>query len=98
MLIADVAETSRRLAQTTKRLEKADLLGQLLRRAQPDEIGIVVAWLSGGTPQGRIGIGFRTLQEATAPPAAEPTLPVLDVDRRLTTLSQTQGAGSAQQR
>src|SRR5579884_127623 len=98
MLLADVAATSQQLAGTTKRREKADLLARLLRRLHAAEIGTVVAWLSGSTPQGRIGVGYRTLQEATATPAAEPTLQIGDVDRTLTEISKTQGAGSERRR
>ncbi|HZU29111.1 MAG TPA: ATP-dependent DNA ligase, partial [Bryobacteraceae bacterium] len=98
MLLADIVETSRRIAETSKRLEKTDLLAQLLRRAHGDEIPIVVAWLSARTPQGRIGVGWRTLQEAAADPAPEATLEVADVDRRLAAIAATQGSGSERQR
>lgn len=98
MLLGDVVETSRRITETSKRLEKTDLLAQLLRRLKPDEIAIVVAWLSGRTQQGKIGIGYRTLQECAGPPDEKPTLEVLDVNQRLVVISEVQGRNSARQR
>src|SRR5579884_435506 len=98
MLLSDIVETSRRIAQTTKRLEKADLLAQLLRRLQPEESEIVVAWLSGYTVQGKIGVGYRTLQAAAATPAETPHLQALDVHHRLTAIAEVKGAGSEARR
>src|SRR5580692_4647981 len=57
MLLASVVDTSRRVADTTKRLEKIDLLAQLIRRLSPQEIEIVVPFLSGQARQGRSGSG-----------------------------------------
>jgi DNA ligase-1 len=98
MLLFEVVETSRRIAETTKRLEKTRLLAELLQRLHPDEVGVVVAWLAGRTPQGRIGIGYRTLQEAAGLPAEAPTLEITDVNRRLSALAGVQGSGSQRQR
>lgn len=81
MLLASIVETSRRISDTSKRLEKINLLSGLLRQAAPDEIPIVVAFLSGSTRQGKIGIGFRTLQDAVGDGAPDPTLVVLEVDQ-----------------
>ena len=47
MLLAKVVDTSRRITDTSKRLEKIELLATLLKQAQPQEIEIVVAFLSG---------------------------------------------------
>ncbi len=72
MLLASVVETSRRVADTTKRLEKIDLLARLIRQLSPEEIEIVVLFLSGQTRQGRIGIGYAALRDARHSPAADP--------------------------
>lgn len=98
MLLARVVETSRRISETTKRLEKTELLAGLLRQLRPEEIEIVAAFLSGRTLQGRIGIGYHTLHEALRPGAETATLEVLDVHRTLDTIASTSGAGSAQRR
>lgn len=51
MLLANVVETSRRVAATSKRLIKIDLLADLLKQLNPQEIEIVVSFLSGFTPR-----------------------------------------------
>ena len=73
MLLSIVVETSRRVTDTTKRLEKIDLLARLLRQLSPQEIEIVVPFLSGQTRQGRIGIGYAALRDARISPAADPS-------------------------
>jgi DNA ligase-1 len=98
MLLATVVETSRRIAETTRRLEKIDLLAALLRQLEPEEAGIVVTYLSGRIPQDRIGVGYAALKDATAPPAATAALEVRDVDRALESLAATQGPGSERKR
>lgn len=98
MLLAEVVETSRLIAKTTKRLEKIDLLARLLRRLHPDEIEIVVGFLSGRARQGKIGVGYRTLQEAAGAGAEIPNLEVIDTDRILDAVAATQGRGSERQR
>jgi DNA ligase-1 len=94
MLLAHVVETSRRISETTKRLEKIDLLTGLLRQLRPEEIEIAVAFLSGSTRQGRIGIGYATIRNATGSPADGPSLEVIEVDRELQSIAATQGKGS----
>ena len=98
MLLAQVVETSSRIANTTKRLEKADLLTGLLKQLNPGEVEIVVAFLSGVTRQGRIGIGYATLKEAMATAAGTSSLEIEEVDRCLQELSQVRGPGSDQRK
>jgi DNA ligase-1 len=98
MLLAGIVETSRRIAETSKRLQKVGLLADLLRQAHGDEIEIVVAFLSGRTRQGKVGIGFRTLQEARATPAETPSIAVLELDQFFATVSAIEGPGSEAQR
>ncbi len=98
MLLASLVETSRRIANTTKRLEKTDLLATLLRQLQPDEVEPAVAYLAGAARQGRIGIGYATLRNATASAAEQASLEILDVDRTLEELCAVKGAGSEARR
>jgi DNA ligase-1 len=98
MLLANVVETSARVAATSKRLAKTELLADLLRQLTPDEIEVVVPFLSGETRQGRSGIGYSAVRDSDAPPASAASLEVLDVDRALTVLATTKGRGSAQHR
>lgn len=94
MLLANVVETSQRVAETTKRLRKIDLLAALLRQLDPEETEIVVAFLSGGTRQGRIGIGYAALRDAAAPPSETTGLEVRETDAILESLAAAQGPGS----
>jgi DNA ligase-1 len=98
MLLASLVETSRRVADTSKRLEKIGLLATLLRQVTPEEVEIVVRFLAGQTRQGRIGIGYAALREARNSPAANPTWEILDVDRILQSLTEVSGSGSQRRR
>lgn len=98
MLLAEVVSTSRALAATSKRLEKVRLLAELLGRLHSQEIEIVTAWLSGGSVQGRIGVGYATIREASAEPAGSPTLEIAAVDRALSELAGVKGSGSENRR
>jgi DNA ligase-1 len=98
MLLDSVVDTSRRVTDTPKRLEKIDLLARLIRKLSPEEIEIVVQFLSGQTRQGRIGIGYASLRDARQAPAGCPSLEILDVDRVLTEITGTSGSGSQRRR
>jgi DNA ligase 1 len=98
MLLAELVETSRRIAATTKRIEKTDLLAALLRQTHGQEVGIAVAYLSGSIRQGRIGLGWATIQAAAAPPANDPSITIQDVDRVLEHLAGTRGKGAENQK
>jgi DNA ligase 1 len=91
MLFAAVVTTSDQMAQTSKRLAKVDLLASLLGRLAFEEIEIVVAWLSGGARQGKIGIGYRGLQDAVVPPVNQPRLGIIEVDAALSEVFQASG-------
>jgi DNA ligase 1 len=98
MLLANVVETSRRVAATSKRLTKIELLADLLNQLNPYEIEIVVSFLSGFTRQGRTGIGFAVVRDSHADAAPTATLEVLDVDRALDSLLNAKGRGSEEQK
>jgi DNA ligase-1 len=98
MLLAEVVETSRRISGTSKRLEKTDVLAGLLRRLSPEEAEITVAFLSGAARQGRIGVGYATIREASQPSAEEPVLQILDIDHILSEIASVKGQGAEQRR
>lgn len=98
MLFAALVETSRRVAGTTRRLEKIDLLAALLRQLHPDEIQIAVAFLSGQPRQGKIGAGYAALRDAAGSPAETPSLELTEVDRIFQSIAETSGSGSQRQR
>jgi DNA ligase-1 len=94
MLFAAVVETSGRVAGTSRRLEKIDLLAALLKLLDPEEVEIVVAFLSGYARQGRIGIGYATVRAAAATPAETPSLEIHEVDRAFAELAAVKGTGA----
>ena len=98
MLLAAVVETSRRVAETSRRLEKIDPIAALLRQLHSEEIEIAVAFLAGQTRQGRIGIGYSTLRAALGSPAESPSLEVSEIDRTLEAILAVSGSGSQRQR
>jgi DNA ligase-1 len=98
MLIARVVETSDHVAETSRRLEKVELLATLLKQLNGDECEIAVAFLCGFTRQGRIGVGYAALRDSVAPGAETATLEIADVDRAFTSLAAIQGRGADAQR
>jgi DNA ligase-1 len=98
MLLAAVVATSQRVAETSRRLEKITLLAELLRQLEPEEAQIVVAFLSGYTRQGRIGVGYAALRDTAATPAETAGLDIRELDRILSELAAVKGAGSDRQK
>src|SRR5881409_1656806 len=95
MKLHEVVEVSRRVAETSRRLEKIGLLADFIRRLQPEEVSAGVAYLSGNLPQGKIGVGYAGLRDAlSSEPALEPSLPLMEVDDVLERLAATTGRGS----
>src|SRR5262245_3921107 len=96
MRLADLVASSKAVAETSGRLEKIGHLAELLKRVPPDEIPIVIPFLSGSTRQGRIGIGFAALGEARDVPAADSaSLAVIDVDAAFDRIAALSGSGSS---
>lgn len=94
MFFTQVVETSAAVAATRSRKVKIAALRALLEQATAGEVEPVVSWLSGALPQGRIGIGFRTLMVLQATPATHPTLVVTDVDSLVDRIAGLSGPGS----
>jgi DNA ligase-1 len=96
MRLSQLVETSTRVAATSGRLEKIALLADLLRQLAPDEIEVAIGFLTGEPRQGRLGVGWATLDKARhEPPAGEPSLELLTVDQALDQVARTGGKGSA---
>ena len=93
VLLDDLAQTSAAVAQTPGRLAKTRLLADCLRRAGPDDVPIVVAFLSGELRQRRTGLGYAALRDLPAP-AAQPSLSVREVDAEFERISAESGTGS----
>jgi DNA ligase-1 len=98
MFLSDIVATSEQVRSTRSRLAKIDALAACLRRLTAEEIEIGVAFLSGETLQGKLGIGYAALREAAPPGAQMAVLTLQEVDRALSQLGATSGAGSNAQR
>lgn len=97
VLLGELVRTSAAVAATSARSGKVELLAACLRAASPDEVAVVVSYLSGELPQRRTGVGWAALRNLP-PPAAAPSLSVLEVDAALATIAALAGAGSALER
>ncbi len=96
MQLAEVVITSRDVARLSGRLEKTARLADLISRTPLEEIETVVAFLSGGIRQGRIGTGYRAIAAAAdVPPGDTAALSVGEVDRAFQGLAGLTGRGSA---
>lgn len=100
MLLAAVAAASGAVAATTRRTEKVGVVAAALRAAEPGEVPVVVAYLSGELRQRRTGVGWAVLRDlpSTAPEPAEPTLGLAEVDSVLETVAGLAGPGSQGER
>ena len=94
MRFAELVATSAQVAATSRRKQKVELLAAVLARLAPDEHAIAARYLAGVVPQ-KTGAGYATIAELAVPPAAEPQLAIVDVDRRFTELAALVGPGSA---
>lgn len=97
MLLARLADVSREVAATSARSRKTAALAELFAGARPEDVGLVIAYLSGRLPQGRIGVGRGLLGEEV-PPAAEPSLTVTETDAALTAFAAISGSGAQSRR
>lgn len=98
MLFQRIVETSSTVGATRSRKAKAGALHALLADVEPAETGAVVSWLSGELPQGRIGIGWRTLADLNVAPAEVEALTVTDVQDAVTAIASVSGSGSSGRR
>ncbi len=74
-------------------------LAAFLRTLPPGEVDTAVHYLSGETPQGRLGVGYSSLAPAAlAPAVTEPSLSIGDVDATFVLLPGIKGAGAAARR
>ncbi|HEV2751522.1 MAG TPA: ATP-dependent DNA ligase [Gemmatimonadales bacterium] len=95
MLLHDLVQTSRRVAETSGRLAKIELLAAQLAGTPQDEIETAIAFLSGKTHVERLGVGYATLEGARRQHAVDaPRLELGAVVATLERLARTSGPGS----
>lgn len=95
MRLRALVECVARVRGTPRKLEKVALLADLLRQARGREAELAALYLTGTLPQGRIGLGWRTLQAVIAAgEAVGAPLTLADVDRVCDVVAAESGAGS----
>jgi DNA ligase-1 len=98
-LLAHLVATSQRVAATSARLAKVRELAGFLKTLPPGEVDTAVHYLSGETPQGRLGVGHSSLEPAAlATAVSDPSLSISDVDAMFALLPGIKGAGAAVRR
>lgn len=98
MLLSELVETSRQVADTRSRLEKVARLAASLARLEPSEREVGIGFLVGEARQGRTGVGWAALRDAGGEAADRPSLTIGDVDAALGRIVAMRGAGSAAKR
>ena len=99
MQLSTLVDVSQSVGGTRSRLGKRALLRDCLRAATGDEIELVVNYLGGTLPQGRIGLGPAIVRDLRAEPlVAEPGLELAEVDRVFEAIAGMTGKGSQQRR
>ncbi len=99
MRFIDLVQTSLDVGNTRSRLQKRTLLKDCLCGASPEELPIVVDYLAGILPQGKIGLGpalFRELEAGLPAERAELQLGV--VNEAFETIAKVSGAGAKRAR
>jgi DNA ligase 1 len=96
VLLRQLVDTSAAVGETPGRLKKIGLLAACLRAMDAGERAIGARYLAGEIPQ-KTGIGYATASEVerATPPASEPALTLVEVDRRLDDIAALKGPGSA---
>lgn len=93
MLLEELTAISQAVSETSSRTAKIERLADTLRRLEPGEIAVGVAYLSGELRQRQIGVGYRSLRDLPAPAEAA-TLTVAEVDAACERIGGLAGPGS----
>ncbi len=98
VLLSELVAVSQEITRTRSRRTKIAALAACLRHAAPDEIAVVVAYLAGTLPQGRIGLGWRVVYKVQVAPAVQAALGIRETHAAFDELAGLSGAGSAGRR
>jgi DNA ligase 1 len=94
--LAELVALVERVRATPRKLEKVSHIADFLRQTRARETELAALYLTGTLPQGRIGLGWRTIQAATVEgdPRGDP-LALADVDRTFEEVARDKGSGSS---
>jgi DNA ligase-1 len=99
MELARLVQLVERVRATSRKNEKIDLLAHFLGQTRERETEIAALYLSGTLAQGRIGLGWKTIESAmTDGPAAGEPLSLFDVDDAFSAIAADRGQGSSERR
>jgi DNA ligase-1 len=99
MRLETLVRVSDEVGRESSRNRKVEKLAAALKRMTPDEVPAGVTFLSGEIRQGRIGLGYASVREASpGSAAAKPSLSLLDVDAALERLAALKGSGAGSAR
>ena len=99
MTFDELVQTSARIAESSSRLKKIELLATLLHRLRPNEVPIALGFLTGWPRQGKLGVGWATLDAARPPESvSEPQLSLIEIDDVFTRLKAVKGKQSGAER
>jgi DNA ligase 1 len=98
LTLAEIVATSADVAATRSRKQKTERLAKLLSQLEPHEVRAGVGFLCGELRQGRLGVGYRALQQLATEPSAAASVTVSELDTMFHELSQLSGKGSAKRR
>ena len=84
---------------TARKGEKTALIADLLRETRGRDSELAAHYLTGTLPQGRIGVGWRTIEPAVpSGPPVGPPLTLAALDEALAAIAADTGAGSVERR
>jgi ATP-dependent DNA ligase I len=107
VLLSEVADVSAQVTATSARNAKIGQIAALLARAEPGQVAVAVAFLSGDLLQGQIGVGYATIGELfraaeaasdDAERAAPAPLTLTEVNDAFASIGAVTGPGSVAQR
>jgi DNA ligase-1 len=97
MLLCEIVETSKAVGGTAARSAKIDRLATTLRRLEPSEASIGVAYLSNQLRQRQTGVGYASMRDLPEP-ACEAALTLTEVDAALEAVAALAGRDSQSER
>jgi DNA ligase-1 len=94
-----LVEVSERIRSTTKKKEKISLIADLLKQIRGKEVYLAVHYLSGNLPSGKLGVGWRTVQDALMDLLPSPAqLEITTIQAYLDDVAQASGPGSVEKK
>jgi DNA ligase-1 len=98
MRLAELAQVSAQVAETSRRIQKVALLASSLNAVPCTDRTLRVMYLAGQLSQPKLGVGPAQILALSVPPAGSASLELSDVDHTLDELAAARGAGVMERR